>query len=128
MSRVSTAIVLALVVSATACEREAPLYSATVCFDVVHHGAAVTEATLYHRAGGERGPGFPADMSAAYDRETFTGLSASGCFEGLGLGRHYFAALAYDPLIRDSVLGSLALDLTVRERRIDTLLQVSEEH
>lgn len=111
-----------------ACEREAPVYSGTVCLDVVHHGLAVTEATVYHRAGGERGPGFTADMAAAYDQSAFTGLGSTVCFEELGLGRHHFAGQAFDRLLRDSVLGSLALDLTVRARQVDTLLQVSEEH
>lgn len=104
------------------------MYSGTVCLEVSHHGAAVAEVTIYHRAGGAEGPGFPADMAAAYDTSSFTGLGAGTCFRGLGLGTHYFAGVGYDPLIRDTVLGSLRLELAVRERRVDTLLQVSEEH
>ena len=111
-----------------ACDAAAPLYSGTVCFEVRHHGIAVSEATIYHRAGGGEPPGFVDDMAAVYDTAAFTGLTSGACFAGLGVGRHYFAAQAYDPLIRDSVLGSISLELTVRARRVDTSLQVSERH
>ena len=118
----------ALALGAGACDEAAPVYSGTVCFEVRHHGLAVSEATIYHRAGGAEPPGFVADMAAAYDTSVFTGLGAGACLAGLGLGRHYFAAQAYDPLIRDSVLGSISLELTVRARTVDTVLQVSERH
>lgn len=104
------------------------MYSGTVCLEVAHHGVAVAGMTVYHRAGAGEDPGFPADMAAAYDTSSFTGLGAGTCFRGLGLGTHYFAGIGYDPVIRDTVLGSLRLELTVRERRVDTVLQVSESH
>lgn len=127
MTRIALALSLGLFALA-ACEQEAPGYRGTVCLTVRHHGLAVEEATVYHRAGGSEFPGYPDDMSAAYDQEVFTGLSARACFDGLGLGRHYFAALAYDPLIRDSVLGSQSIELTVRQREWELELPVSETH
>lgn len=111
-----------------ACAKEAPVYSGTVCFEVYHHSQPFNGATLYLAAGAERLPGFRQNELAAYDESRETGLSNRACFEQLGLGPHAFAAQGYDELLRDTVRGEFYLSLDVRERRVDTVMQVSERH
>ncbi len=111
-----------------ACAGDPPVYSATVCIAPQHHGLAVKDMTVYVASSSSDYIGFRQNMLEVYDEAIETGLRSEACFTNLGLGRHYFAAEGYDELIRDSIRGTLTLDLTVRQNLIDTVMMVSETH
>ena len=111
----------------TGCDDPPPTYSGTVCLSLEHHGVPHFGATVY-RNFGEGFPGYHADMALHFDTVAETGLRNTVCFERLGVGPHWFAAEGWDDFIRDSVRGSLFLRLDVRQSRIDTILQVTEQH
>ena len=99
-----------------------------MCLACEHHGVPAPYMTVYHAGGGEAHPGFRQNMLSVYDSLRETGPRNSTCFEGLGPGRHHFAALGYDELIRDSVLGTLQVDIDTRTEPQQLILAVSERH
>ena len=119
---------MAGIAAATGCFKDPPRYAATVCLDTRHHGVPAPEVDVYISSNSEDYIGFRQNMLSVYDSVENTGFGSTVCFYNLGVGKHYFAALGYDRLIRDSIRGTLTLDLTVRKRQIDTVLQVSETH
>jgi len=110
------------------CLEDAPTFSGTICLNVEHHGVPISDIDLYRASGEREFIGFRQNMLEVYDTLVRTGLSNQACFGGLGLGQHQFAAEGYDPLIRDTVRGTLTLTLTVRNRTVDTIMPVSEIH
>ena len=120
---------LSLVVSlAASCEPEpGPPFRAQVCLQLHHHGITPTSATVYGAAGADF-PGYGGDMAARYALREEMGPTGRVCFDGLGVGPFWFAAEGYDADIRDSVRGSLPLEITTRATEYAAEMAVSEQH
>jgi len=125
--RLITAFAFIASILGVGCDSKIEPYSGTICLSLVHHGVPAFGATVY-RNYGESFPGYHQNMGAFYDTTAETGLSNTVCFERLGVGGHWFAAEGYDGFIEDSIRGSLFIDLTTRQNRVDTILNVSEQH
>jgi len=115
-------------IAVVSCERQALEVSSRACLSCEHHGVPVNDMTIFHKGGGDQSPGFRQNMLSVYDSLRQTGLRNETCFERLGFGTHHFAAVGYDPLLRDSVIGELTLVVTARTGNVDLILQVSERH
>lgn len=120
-------MVIALSLLSAGCISEVEPYSGTICLELEHHGIPHFGATVY-RNYGDAFPGYHQDMSANFDTAAETGLRNSVCFERLSVGGHWFAAEGFDEFIRDSVRGSLFIELGTSQARVDTVLKVSEQH
>ena len=119
---------LAVAASALSCEKTAPTFAGTVCMDLQHHGVPFAGATVYHVSNRAESPGFAENMEELYTRSERTGLRSTACFDSLAVGQHHFAARGYDDDIRQWILGEFEIFLTVADRRVDTVMQVSETH
>ena len=121
-----------LLLALTACgPEEARPFDGEICVAARHHGAPVAGLTFYRidaAAAGDVYPDLGGDLAARYPDAAESGLRDRVCFADLNAGRHFLAAAGWEEAIRDSVFGTLTLDLDVLQRRVDTVLQVSEVH
>ena len=129
LARLLTLLLFSVIIGSSACKREAIVIAVEVCLSCEHHGVPNPDMTVYHKGGGDDHPGFRQNMLSVYDSLRQTGLRHRTCFGQLGPGTHHFAAEGYDPLIRDSVIGTLQLVVDTRTPLTQELvMEISERH
>lgn len=107
---------------------EIPLPTA-ICVGTYHHHQPIPKATVYVKYNADSFPGY--DQPAAYyDAVFYTGSDARGCLNGVPEGKHWLVAFGYDSLyFPHNVKGSLMVNISLDARpKVDTILQISEEH
>lgn len=99
-------------------------FDTQICLTTKHHGLIIAETQIYVKWNSELFPGYNPEVG--YDTSYFANSAGRLCISDVPFGVHWFLGFGVDHQIQEPVWGLLQLEVTLKEFRIDTVMDVSE--
>lgn len=134
MSIKSTTLLFALVLLLNiACEQEDgpriipdSVVTNTSCLTAYHHEYTIGGMEFHFRYNNPIFPGY--DDFTVFDTMIIGEADGSVCVNNLPVGKHWCVAVGYDPVVQDSVRGSLSFFTEHLKDGVDSIIYVTEVH